>query len=118
MASIRDYPGNEIYIAGDWLPIRFSSANFQETDETNGEPVAQELSIKISGSEKEAESIIRDLCGQEILLRLQYSNGDVKVVGTDDNPVYLSHSAGGSPVASTISFKRNSAERAKHLKSF
>jgi hypothetical protein len=113
--SVRNYPGNEIFIAGEWQPVRFSSADFQETDETNGEPVRQELTILISGSEKETEQTIRELCGQELLIRLQYSNGETKVIGTDDNPVSLSHGSAGAPVVQTLYCKRNSAEKAKHL---
>jgi hypothetical protein len=117
-ASIRNYPGDEILISGEWLPVRFSSASFTEKDETNGEPVVQELSVKIAGLEKEAEQTVREICGIELLIRLQYSSGEIKVIGTEDNPVSLSYSFGGSPVVCTLYCNRNSAERAKYFKSF
>jgi hypothetical protein len=117
-ATIYDYPGNEITVKGDWVPVKFSSVSFQETDEVNGEPVTQELSIKIAGAQKETEKVIRELCGIEIIFCLHYSNGESKVVGTEDNPVSLSHNSSGTPIAQTLYCKRNSPEKAKHLKSF
>jgi hypothetical protein len=117
-AIISSFLGNDIFVIAEWKQVKFSSADFQETDETNGEPVKQELTILISGSEKEAERTIRELCGRELLIRLQYSNGETKVIGTEDNPVLLSHSSSGVPAVQTIYSKRNSAEKAKHLQSF
>ncbi len=119
LAIIRDYPGPEIFIhTFEWKKLNYSSATFQESDEINGEPVSQELNIKLNGSNEENSQTIRDVCGRQILVRLDYSNGEEIIIGTEDNPVALSHTSSGSPIVQTLFFKRNSAEKAKHLKSF
>lgn len=118
-AIIRDYPGKDIYVkTSEWTPIKYSSATFQESDELNGEPVVQELTVKISGGNEDAEQLIRNICGLEILLRLTYSNGNQKIIGTEDNPVLLSHTSSESPRVQMLHSKRNSAEKTKYLKSF
>ncbi|MDR1436793.1 MAG: hypothetical protein LBI65_01610 [Candidatus Symbiothrix sp.] len=117
-ATVYDYPGNVISVTGSWNEIRFSAVTFEEKEEINGDMVTQELHIKISGSQKATGQTIRAVCGREIFVRLQYSNGEDKIIGTDDNPVLFSHSSGDSPVAQSLYFKRNSAEKAKHLQSF
>ena len=115
-ATVNDFPGGIIQVlVVEWFPIKFTSVTFTESDPTNGEYVAQELNIVLSGTNSNIEKQIRDLTGRELLLRLTYSSGMNRVVGTEVNPVLLSHSSTGSPVQQTLETKRISAEKAKLL---
>jgi hypothetical protein len=115
-ATVKDHLGNKIRVlVTEWIPIKFSSASFLEKDETNGELVSQELSIKLAGIDQETEQLIRDVAGSGILIRLLYTSGVYKVVGTEENPVLLAHSSSESPTFHTLYSNRNSAEKAKFL---
>ena len=115
-ATVNDYPGDLIQVlVSEWLSVKFTNVTFNESDPTNGEYVTQELTIMLTGTNSEIEKMIRDITGRELLLRLTYSSGMVKVVGTEDNPVVLSACSFGSPVQHTLESKRNSAEKAKSL---
>lgn len=115
-ATVKDFPGGPIQVlVTGWLPIKFSTVSFTESDPTNGEYVSQELSIILSGTNSDIENLIRDLTGRELLLRLTYSSGLTKVVGTEENPLLFSAGSSGTPVQHTLETKRNSAEKAKTL---
>jgi len=115
-AIIRDYPGHFIIVIGaQWLPIKFSSIDFQENEPTTGGFVEQQLVIEVFGSDQDLDAAIRSLTGNDVLIRLTYASGDVKVVGTSENPVVFTHSSSGSPVKHTLVSERRSAEPAKNL---
>jgi hypothetical protein len=115
-ATVKDFPGSMITVlVTEWVPIRFSSISFTENDEVNGEFVSQELTINVKGIDNDTEQNLRDIAGQGVLVRLKYTNGVYKIVGTEENPVVLSLSSEGSPVNQSLVSKRNSAEKAKYL---
>jgi hypothetical protein len=116
MATVKDYPGSIIMVlVSEWIPIRFSSASFTESDDTNGEMVSQELSIELKGMDPNSEKDIREIIGQAVLIRLKYNSGVYKLVGTEENPVILSHHTNTSATSLNLVSKRNSAEKAKYL---
>lgn len=78
----------------------------------------QELKAVVTDTGKANMGRIQELVRQEGLVLLDLSNGDYKVVGTDQFPVSFSTEYAGSPLKLTLSFKRDSAEFAKNLKSF
>lgn len=115
-ATVNDYPGKGIQVLViEWIPIKFTTASFVESDDTNGEFVVQELTIIMSGTSEDIEKQIRNLTGKEVLVKLDYSSGLKKVVGTEHNPVLFAASSTGSPVQQTLTTKRNSAEKSKLL---
>lgn len=115
-AIVRDYPGQFITVVGGaWLPIKFSSIDFQENEPTTGGFVEQTLAIELFGSDQELDNGIRSLTGNEVLIRLTYASGSVKVIGTAENPVIFSHGSAGSPVKHNLTSERRSAEPAKAL---
>lgn len=116
MATVKDYPGDSIRVLTlEWVPIKFSTASFIETNQINGEFVIQELTINVTGMDQILEKQLRDISGQAVLVRLKYTSSTTKVVGTEENPVLFEYSCEGSPVVQTLISKRNSAEKAKYL---
>lgn len=118
-ADIDDCLGvSSISVSGNWIDFNISKCELKETRSAPGELVQQELSATCTDSSEANESFIREQCDGYGLLRIDYSNGERKVVGTDKNPVQLSIERSGSPVAITLSLKHSSAEFSKFLKSF
>ena len=114
-ATVRDFPGKFIQVTTTgWNSIQFSSVEFSEYQPSNGEFVDQELNIFINGTDSSIDQELQLLCGNEVLIRLTYANGDVKIVGTEENPILLESSSTGSPVRQTLSTKRKSAEKSKY----
>lgn len=115
-ATVKDYPLQDlIVIVPSWTPIKYSSVSFSQSDDNNGEMIIQELSITLKGMDPEAEKELNTITGKGVLVRLKYSNGLYKVVGTEDNPVIFSQKVDSSPTSLMIISKRLSAEKAKYL---
>lgn len=118
-AEIINIPGNdEIQVAGEWVPISVSSGEWQENRELVGMPVEQELKATVTDTSSSTEGELHKLLANDGLLLLCLTNGEEKVVGTDEFPVRLSMERSGSPGKITLSFKRSSPEPAKILTSF
>lgn len=111
---INNYPGENIQVIGNFSNILFSSASFSEILEANGEQYIQELIIDIKGNDPDAQKTIADLTGKYTILKLEYSNSEVKIVGTDESPLMLIHEQSGTPVVNRLSVSRTSAEKAKY----
>lgn len=117
-AEIDNYLGeHRISISGDWLDMGISSAEFKES-QTNGEMAQQELKVTIADSSEENEKRLRGVVYSEIILRIDYTNGDSLVVGTNTCPVRISMERSGSPGKLVLSVKRSSPEPSKFLRSF
>ncbi len=112
---IEDYPGDKIRVAADWNKINFAQASLSEIENLNGEMIEQEISIKITGSTPEVIDLLKMITGKHVILRFDFSAGEKKVVGNDNNPILLSHEASGSPIAQYLTCKRLSPERSKNL---
>ncbi|MEL5895024.1 hypothetical protein AAE250_16215 [Bacteroides sp. GD17] len=117
-AQIYNVPGsNIIKVRGEWVNLAISSGDFKEKDELGG-IVEQELKAIVTDTGEDKAALIRDLIMNEGLVLIQMTNGSRRVVGTEQFPVALSSECGGSPMTQTLSFKRDSPEPAKILKSF
>ena len=117
-ATVKNRPGsNLIQVSGSFNPVPISSGEFRETEE-QGAPVEQELQAVVTdtGSGRLAE--IRELFAQDGLVLLTFTNGEQRIVGTDEFPVHVNAELSGSPQTLTISFRRDSAEPAKNYSSF
>lgn len=114
-ATVRDYPGKLIQIlTNGWNALNFSSVELLESELGNGDFVDQELTVIVSGSDSAIDQELGLLSGNEVIIRFTYSNGDKKIMGTEENPVLLSCSSTGSPVRQTLHSKRKSAEKTKY----
>jgi len=110
-----DYPGNHCQCTGVFERIRFTTVAFQEDDAENGAPVSQELSIVVRGQNQTTDDTVLEITGKYLILKAVYSNGDVKIIGTVDNPVVLTVLKSETPAMTTLSSTRTSAEKAKYL---
>ena len=110
-----DYPGNYAKCSGMFTEIAFSEALFDESEPENGSPVKQTIDITLRGQSEESDAECTDIAGKYLLLKVAYTNGNVKLVGTPDNPVVLSAKTGGSPVETKLLCSRFSAEKAKYM---
>lgn len=117
-AVVKNVPGLEtIQVSGEWTLLPVSSGEFKEKI-VSGELTEQELKAVVTDTGSSFSTLLRDLVRREGLVRLRFTNESEKVVGTDHFPVMMSLQESGSPAAFTLSFKRNSPEPAKFLKSF
>lgn len=110
-----DYPGNYCQCVGDFEPIKFTTASIQEDEPENGSAINQELSIVVRGQNRETDDTLLEIGGKYLILKLKFSNGDIKIVGTKDNPVVLSCLKSEKPLAVTLTSTRTSAEKAKYI---
>lgn len=114
-AEIDNYLGeHKISVSGKWSDMDISSAEFKES-QTNGEMVQQELKVTIADSSEENEKKLRGVFSSEIILRIDYTNGDSLVIGTNTCPVRISMERSGSPGKLVLSVKRSSPEPSKFL---
>lgn len=117
-AKVRNLPGaKSIRVSGEWTDIPISKGEFKEKT-TSGSLVEQEIKATVTDTGGEFSARMRDLLNQEGLVRLKFTNGAEKVVGSDQFPVLLTLEESGSPAAFSLSCKRNSPEPAKTLRPF
>lgn len=117
-AVVRNLPGvKTIQVSGDWTLIPISSGEFKEKT-TSGDFTEQELKAVVTDTGSVFSTSLHDLFRQEGLVRLKFTNGADRVVGTDQFPVLLTLEESGSPAIFKLSFKRDSPEPCKILKSF
>lgn len=109
---------DKLRVNGTWIPIHISSGEWKEVQEQVGTPVEQELKAIVTDTSSTTEGQLRILLSNDGLLLLKLTNGEEKVVGTDEFPVYMSIERSGDPSKLTLSFKRSSPETAKILTSF
>lgn len=118
-AEVEYFPGKDIIkVSGDWINLKISKADFKETKEMVGMPVEQELTATITDTGLDKQTEIELLLSSYGLVRLRYTNGIDKVIGTDKFPVHLSYEKSGSPSVIILSMKYSSPELSKVLKSF
>lgn len=113
--SMTDYPGNYTKCIGAFERIRYSEAEFVETNPENGSSVEQDLQITLRGQSEEIDVAVSYITGKYLVIMLKYGNGSIKIVGTPDNPVVLTSENSGLPIITKILSKRISAEPAKYL---
>lgn len=117
-ALVKERPGEKtIQVSGVWISIPISSGEFKEKV-VSGELVEQEFKGSVTNTGTDFANSLRDLLAQNCLVRLRFTNGVERVVGTDQFPVLLTLEESGTPAAFTLSFKRSSPEPSKKLKSF
>lgn len=115
-STVTNVPGvSQIKVSGIWEKMKFSTADFSEqlsSDTTNYEV---NLTITFSDSSQENQREVIAWTGIYILVRLDYTDGTSRVVGTDQFPVVLSMSGDGSPHSLRLTYKGNQPESSKFL---
>ena len=96
---------------------RVQSASFSEKKAESGDYVEQEMECIFTDTSQESVEEKMSFTTQEILVLLKYSNGQVKVIGTDLAPVRANIEISGTPLTVRIAFKRKSPEFSKFLQS-
>lgn len=118
-AEVENHPGNDIIrISGEWHNTNISSIEFSEDDSRPGMPVAVELSAEITDTSNDSRLLYRGYAITPLLIRLDYTNGESRVIGTDTAPIYLGISVKGSPAVINVYYKGVSPESSKLLQSF
>ena len=113
-AEVRNVPGSDkLQVHGTWV-----SGEWKESREEVGKPAEQELKATVTDTSSSMESQLRTLFSVDGLLLIGLTNGEKKVIGTDEFPVHVSMERSGDPAKLTLSFKRSSPEPAKVLESF
>ncbi len=102
---------------GNLLFARPQSASFSEKKPLSGDYVEQEFEAVFTSDESEYILRHRQLVEEDSLVLIHYTNGKKLVAGTDMSPVRCEVEHSGSPRTTRITFKRNSPEFAKVLKS-
>lgn len=118
-ADIENHFGeNRIMVSGSWCDMLHSSVELTCDDNQATGAAALDLKIKIADSSDIMQALCRLLSSLPVVVRLDYSNEETKVIGTDTSPLYLSYSIGGNPRTITLSYKGDLPERPKDLSSF
>ncbi len=118
-AEVDDHPGQPyISVGGTWTQIPFSKAELKEDQPAGGKLVKQELKATVTGVNPDAEEQFIRMQGEPGLLRVDYTNGMAKVIGSEQVPVQLSMEISGASSVYTLSSKRSSPEFSKYFKSF
>ena len=113
-AQVTNYPGSDtIDVLGSWLDLNFSSGVWSEYPSNIGQGTQQTLSVTITDASLAMEKKLKSICSTYVLVKLHFSNGVQKVVGTDEFPVLLQMESTGAPSAFSLSLDRNSPEAAK-----
>lgn len=117
--TITDIPGNKnIQVLASWINLPMQTAELKENELLAGEMIEQELSVVLKGKNTEMDNEITRLVGKQLIIRLDYSNDESRIMGTRDNPVILSEESAGVIASLTLVSKHLSAEKTKKLTSF
>ena len=118
VAEVDNLPGhNVIRLSGSTTRIPISKGEFTE-EITDGTVVKQTLSAIVTNTGMANTLSLRLLLGQEGILIIHLTNGEIKVVGTDEFPVMITLTQSGTPSVHELTFDRVSPEHAKFLQSF
>lgn len=117
--TIKDFPGvNTISVSGSFNWLKHQSVEWSEEQQDAGGYVEQELKAVFTETSDTQTQTMRDYINMEMLIAMKYTNGEIRISGTNDNPITPVITISGSPRTIKVSFKHKSAEFAKLLKSF
>ncbi|MDD2799389.1 MAG: hypothetical protein PHV20_12425 [Bacteroidales bacterium] len=80
--------------------------NFDENSDWLGISTTQKFNAIASDTSQSNRIYLESLCGIPLILKVDYSNGVSKVIGSIDRPILLTFSIGGNPTAYTLTFQR------------
>ena len=109
-----------VTITANGITIEFNrvqSASFSEKKSESGDFVSQEFESVYTDTSATATLNHRNLADTDAIILIKYSNGDVRVIGTDLAPVRCEVEDAGSPCTFRVSFRRKSPEFSKFVQS-
>ena len=116
--NIEYLPGiPNVKLGGESYRIDISSCEFNEDDQEDMS-VAQQLSATVTDTSHNNIGKLRSTFLEPGIIVLTYTNGEKKVVGSGEFPVFVSFSISGSPATINLNFERDSPEAAKIFQSF
>lgn len=115
-STVTHVPGiPQIQVIGTWDKQNYSSVEFYETLSSDNFSYDVNLTVTYSDSSYGNTVDLLTWLGIYILVRLDYTDGTCRVVGTDQFPVVLGLSGEGSPRSLRLSYKGNQPELSKFL---
>lgn len=105
-----------IQVVGTWRELPLTKAEFSEEESENG-LMTQKFEGSMTVAENGVLTNLRNLCTNYGLLRIDYTNGERRVVGDDEWPVMLQVTREGDPVKVKLSLKRVTCTRSRLLAS-
>lgn len=115
-ATVTCIPGDpKITVSGAWDRLDYSTAEFSEQLSSDGTGYDCNLTISFSDSSPSKSSEVLSWCGIYVLAKLRYTDGSLRVVGTDQFPLVLSFSGEGAPHALRLTYKGTQPESARFL---
>lgn len=115
-STVTNVPGlSQIQVIGTWDKQNYSSVEFSETLSSDGSNYDVNLTVSYSDSSPQNSVDLLAWSGIYILIRLDYTDGTCRVVGTDQFPIVLGLSGEGSPRALRLSYKGQQPEQSKFL---
>ena len=109
-----------VTITANGITIEFNrvqSASFTEKRSESGDFINQEFDSVFTDTSETVTLDRRQLADTDAIILIKYSNGDVRVIGTDLAPVRCEVEEAGSPRTFRVSFKRKSPEFSKFVQS-
>jgi len=111
-ATIDNYPGLDyIHVSGNWINIDNSSVEFSEDQKNINDFFFVELKVVITDFTSDTSYI-----NVPIIIRINYTNNQSKILGTYNTPIYLSLLKSGNPSTKTLNYKGTQPEAAKILR--
>lgn len=115
-STVTNVPGvPQIQVSGTWDRLAYSSAEFTEQLSSDGYYYDVNLTVSFSDSSPENTRLLLNWVGIYVLVRLDYTDGTSRIVGTGQFPVVLGVSGEGSPHALRLSYKGQQPEPSKFL---
>lgn len=115
-ATVSCIPGDpKITVSGTWDKLDYSTVEFSEQLSSDGTGYDSNLTISFSDSSPSKSSEVLSWCSIYVLAKLRYTDGSVRVVGTDQFPVVFSFSGEGAPHALRLTYKGTQPESARFL---
>ena len=96
---------------------RVQSSSFSEKRSESGDFINQEFDSVFTDTSETATLDHRQLADTDAIILIKYSNGDIRVIGTDLAPVRCEVEDAGSPRTFRVSFRRKSPEFSKFVQS-
>lgn len=100
----------------NWTVLPVTKAEFSEEEGDRG-LITQKFEGTMTEAKIDTLNNLLDVLNAYGLLRIDYTNGERRVVGDDQRPVMLSVSKEGDPLVVKLSLKRVSCSRARLLAS-
>jgi hypothetical protein len=118
LVNVEVLPGVDSISVSDataWDKIDFSTAEFSETGGESGGTVEQEFNAILTDTSESSFRRLLNMFSVYGLLRIDYTNKENRVAGTNDFPIYMSLRRSEKTAVFTLSFKRLSPEYSKIL---